>query len=270
MVPDKALASNDNLPVVIPDTSPETEIVRDGDVLWVCYDGTRICELGRKKALPDAYVHHEAGYSVGRCKLIKANGDRCKNPVRPGWKVCRSHGAGYRDKPGGLNNKQIVNGKYANHLPAKLLTAYEEFVEDPDIVSMRNEMALLDARIIELVDTIGTSTSEDAWFSVRRACGVLGKKDIYEEDVEEAVGLLGNALVYNDNDDKVWKDLMNVIDNRRKLAETERRRIVDAQHTMTYEQANMIISYMMTSIRTHVEDPEILRAISEDMRRLDM
>ena len=94
----------------IPYISPETDIRDLSDGTWIIYDGEPICKLGRKKALPEVYVHVEPGYTVGRCRMIVRTGERCKNGVRPGWKVCHKHGAGPPSNPGGISDWGLKSG----------------------------------------------------------------------------------------------------------------------------------------------------------------
>ena len=255
----------------MPEISPETEIrTQEDGTQWVYYAGECIVELGRKKALDDKWCHPEPGYDIGRCKMIKRNGERCKNAVRHGWTVCHFHGAGRPGKPGGLTNKQVTTARHTAALPSRLIAKYEQAINDPDYLSMTEELALLDTRMAEMLERLDTTDVKLAWTKVRRAHQILDNDNVGEEGYNNALELLDEALTMKGADDAVWKEVSSIIEQRRKVAETERRRVVDAQQTMTYERANMLVAFLMSSVQSHVTDPEILRAIADDLKRVQL
>lgn len=255
----------DNLP--IPVESPEAYIITIEGEQWVFYNGDKITPLGRKKALDDSWVHPEPGYEIGRCKMIKRDGERCKNPVRPGWTVCRSHGAGYPSRPGGLNDGQIADARHVKHLPNRLLDKFEEFLTDPEYVSMREEVALVDTRIAERLEMLSSSDTEAAWVKVRQVAIILDGDNISAEDIVKCRASLARAFEAV-ADNEVWTEVLELIERRRRLADTERRRIVDAQQMLTIQEANVLVATLMNIVMKHVKDPEIRRAIADEMKRI--
>lgn len=252
---------------LVPRISPETEIREvDGEDV-VFYAGEQICPLGKKKSLDDKWVHSEPGYEVGRCKMIKRDGQRCKNPVRHGWTVCRSHGAGYASKPGGLTNEHIRTAMHAKHLPNRLIEKYEAFITDPEYISMRNEMALIDTRIADRLEMLDSSDAEKAWTQVRFVAGLLTKNDLTTDDVKKCRDKLSEALNIH-GETEVWEEVLELIERRRRLADTERRRIVEAQEMLTVQEANALIANIMNIVINRVKDLQVRRAIADDMRRI--
>jgi len=258
--------------LALPESSPETEIRQHEGIDWVFYNGEPFVELGKKKALPDFWCHTEDGYEVGRCKMIKRDGQRCHNACRRGWTVCHYHGAGRPSNPGGLSNKSamslITTGRHSKHLPHRLVEQYEAYLTDPDALSMAAELSLLDTRIAEILDRLDSSDTDAAWGMVKRASGMLGSDKL--RNIEEIKDLLVEALQMKANDSAVWSEVCGLIDQRRKVAEAERKRIIDAQQMMTYQEANTLVAYLMNSVMEHVTDPRIRRAISDDLKRVTM
>lgn len=253
---------------VIPRISPDTEIVEIDEDDWVVYYGEQIVRLGYKKSLADYWCHPEPGYNVGRCKMIKTDGDRCSNAVRHGWTVCHYHGAGRPSRPGGLTLTRVSSGRWLQAVPERLMERYEQFLSDPDVLTLNSEMALIDTRVAELLARLDTADTKMAWTKVKMALKRLDKYEIDENDLEYAITHLSEAVTAKSADQEVWKEITQLIENRRRLAETERRRIIDAQQTMTIEEANIFLAYVMTSLRTHVKDPFILTAIADDLKRV--
>lgn len=74
----------------------------------------------------------------------------------------------------------------------------------------------------------------------------------------------------NNQSEDTWEEIRNLIEQRRKLVESERKRLVELQQVVTADQAMLLIRAVVASVREHVRDPAILRAITEDLARLSV
>ena len=66
----------------------------------------------------------------------------------------------------------------------------------------------------------------------------------------------------------VWDDLCRLLDQRRKLVESERRRMVEMHQMLTTEEAMTLLAAVVDSLRRHVVDRKVLAAVSADLTRL--
>lgn len=247
--------------------SPETYLVSDPETgaTWVYYNGDAIVELGQKRALDNVWVHPEPGYQHGRCKMIKSDGQRCKQPVRAGWTVCSYHGAGTADTPAG---RPPTSGRYSKHLPTRYIQDFEELIQDPNLLSLRTEMALLDVRMGELLQRLDTTDSAAAWNRVAVATSMLAKM-VSDGDlggVADVVGLLRDAVDNHRDDSETWREIVMFIDQRRRVADVERRRIEAAKKYLTLQEANAMMAYFVSSVMKHCSSPQERARISEDLR----
>lgn len=259
---------------IIPDdqisqfVSPESYLVTDPEagVTWVYYNGQPIVELGRKKVLDSVWVHPEPKYQFGRCKMIKSDGERCRQPVRSGWTVCKYHGAGSADTPAG---RPPINGHYSKHLPSRYFSDYQEYLQDPNLLSMRREMALIDVRLGEMLQMLETSDSPQAWNRISVACAMLEKAvgDGKFDELPKIAEILRNAITAHKNDQDIWSNVLNLIDNRRKVADVERRRIEAMKKYLTMQEANAMMAYFVDSVMKRVSSPQERALISEDLRQ---
>lgn len=251
----------------IPIVSPETEIREQEGELWVYYYDEPHCPLGGKKALENHWCHEEPGYQVGRCKMVLRGGERCRNGCRPGWKVCHKHGAGGPSRPGGISDWHLnQSGRHMAALPTGLAEKYSEFLNDPDTVSMASEMALLDTRISQCIERLETADTEVAWAKVKQARRRVEKAEVDDADLDFIFAMLDEAIEAKQDDRKLWVEITKLIEQRRKLSETEQRRIVSAKQMMTVEEANRLLAFLMNSINKHVDDTLVKRRIADDLR----
>lgn len=251
--------------------SPETYQITDPEsgATWVYYNGEPVVELGQKKALDNVWVHPEPGFQHGRCKMIKSNGERCRQPVRAGWTVCSYHGAGTSDRPAG---RPPTTGIYSRHLPTRYMQDYEDSLNDPNSLSMRNAMALLDARLGELLQKLETADSISAWNRVAVCASMLFKlldsenNDNVLGQIREVAELLADAVTNHRDDRAAWGELIGIVDERRKVADVERRRIEAAKKYLTLPEANAMMAFFVSSVMRHCSSPQERARISEDMR----
>src|SRR5262245_50957479 len=90
----------------------------------------------------------------------KRTGKRCRANAVTGREVCYHHGG---RSPQGIALPQTKSGRYSKHLPSRLLATYEEAKRDPEILALRDEVALIDARLAELLKRIDTGESGASW-----------------------------------------------------------------------------------------------------------
>ena len=158
----------------------------------------------------------------------KRTGERCKARAVTGRSVCYHHGG---KTPRGTALPQTTHGRYSQDLPTQLADRYQAAQADPDLLSLRDEIALMSTRIGELLSTI-----------------TAGQRTDEAQATWEAISLL--------------------IDQRRKLAEAERKRLVDMQQMITAEQAAVLVATLTDAVRRHVDDPAVLSAIAADVDRI--
>jgi hypothetical protein len=253
-------AVNQNIIKQAYDPSPETTIVEWEEVEWVFYDNKPIVALGNKKALPAEYCHPEPGYNVGRCTMIKVDGKRCPNPVREGWRVCRYHGAGGLANPGG------GMPRHAKFLPTRLADRFQEFMADPDALALYSEMALVDSRITELTERLETCDNRLAWSKVDQAMLLIYKLGGLHESIDRAYQLLKQAKAAPAEEKEIWREINQLLETRRRLAQTEQNRIINAKQYLSLSEANAMLASVMEIVMNNVNDPTTRQLIATKLR----
>src|SRR5262249_44606649 len=84
------------------------------------------------------------------CGAKKRDGTPCQARPYPNGR-CRVHGGA---TPGGFASANFKHGKYSRFLPRGLTDAYEAALRDPELLSLREDVALLESRIVELLKRI--------------------------------------------------------------------------------------------------------------------
>ena len=66
----------------------------------------------------------------------------------------------------------------------------------------------------------------------------------------------------------VWRELLDVIERKSKLASREWRRVIDLEQFISAEQAIVLITAVVDAVRRHITDPRKLSQISREIGAL--
>lgn len=80
-------------------------------------------------------------------KLKNGTGHCRRSPVT-GRSRCHVHGGA---TPRGIASPHFLHGRYSKALPVQLAATYEQARRDPELLNLRDEIALIDARMSELL-----------------------------------------------------------------------------------------------------------------------
>jgi hypothetical protein len=88
------------------------------------------------------------------------------------------------------------------------------------------------------------------------------------DTVAAGLDLLTDTVSRGVADSVLWAEIGVVIEQRRKLSESEQRRLVDLQSSISAERAMSLVGALVASVQAHVSDANVLKAISADISRL--
>ena len=195
----------------------------------------------------------------------RANG-ACRRAPMPNGR-CRMHGGA---TPVGMALPQTKHGRYSKYLPTRLAGRYAEALADRQLLELREEVSLLDARLAEVLGRLDSGECGAVWRALReqmvayrRAQGE-GKGSEVAAALEQAERLIEHGL----QDYVVWAEIRALIEERRKLVESERKRLVEMQQMLTTEQAMVLLAAVADTVRKHVHDRSALAAISAELGKL--
>jgi hypothetical protein len=160
---------------------------------------------------------------------------------------CQQHGG---TTPRGLASPHFQHGGYSQYLPDNLGDRMDEFMADPNIASMRKELALLGTRLSSKLEEIDKGPSRDIWDQLEEAVDTLeaarnrGDGDGVSVALDRIVGLVREGA----DEQEVWEDVFEIVEQRRKLAETENKRMKQSSNTLTVEEARMLVEFITGTV----------------------
>lgn len=205
--------------------------------------------------------------SRDRCGAQKKDGTLCQQFPLKGRSRCRLHGGA---TPQGLASPNLRHGRYSKALPARMAAAYQSALEDPELLSTREDIAALLARQEDLLARADTGEAGALWRGVRAAWADLHRSEAAGKpvDVAAAIATLDRLIKEGVADYQAWDEVLKTVEQVRRLRETERKRLEVLEATVTAEQLTLFVGALTDSLRRHVTDRKVLDAIGRDVEQL--
>lgn len=177
---------------------------------------------------------------------------------------CKAHGG---KTPRGIAAPGFKHGAFSKYLHGNLSAMYQEALTDVDLMDIKGEMALLYARLCQLLES---GESEDLWSAAKGAWFAF--KDAYSKGdrdaLAEALDELDKLMTRGGEEAGRWNEIYQVQTQLLRNRESERRRLVEMQQMISAEQAMLLISALTHAIRQNVSDRAALTRITDAVVRL--
>ncbi len=165
-----------------------------------------------------------------------------------------------------MNPAYLVDNKHrrSKYLPDTLAERYETLLGDRTLEVIRDDIALLELRLSQLLERAKYGEQPDKWEYVSTRFVYLTQM-IHQENVKEVEKTLKEisvALQGVDQDYKAWAQIMDLLEMRRRMAESETKRLVDTGQMISAEDAMKLVQNLLGAVRRHVADKESYRAIA--------
>lgn len=199
-----------------------------------------------------------------QCTARNKQGEPCKQPAINGTSKCHYHGGASLV---GIAHPNFKTGRYSKHLPTRLAARYAEALSDPQLMELRDEIALVGTRQGELMTYLDSGLSLQHWRDAQAAHSEMlaAIRDKDGHAMQMALAALGNALAAGMGDYDTWREIVELTEQRRKLVDSEQKRLAVAQQMLSVEQAMALAARLVESVRKHVSDPFTLAAIAAEL-----
>lgn len=181
-----------------------------------------------------------------------------------GKAVCSIHGG---KSPSGLAHPSTKHGRHSKDLPTRLAGRYEVAASDPDLLRLDSELHLIDALMNDRLAVLDTGESGRLWNELGSEWESLEAA----QRAKDQAGTVASAqrikslIKRGQADHGARTEILDMIERRRKLVDSEGKRRVQAQQVMTTEQATLLVSVVATSVQRHVSNPAERAAIARDI-----
>lgn len=250
----------------------------------------RVGRIRNKKDVPvevlpngmKVFAYNEKGQQVCNSRLSSDRNKRCRSPIV-------FHPVGRCEKHGGKINPLNAEGnrktpKFLEYMPKDMLPRLERFLNDPDILSLREDIAITNVTISELLEGLGSVSEYTLKKTEEKADDVLdyiSYIDLTDEEIDQEVAYklmsnLANSVKKLALKQRTGSEIKAAQDHKRKLVEAEHRMTIQATAQIPAEKAFALVLLLVKTIAEHsrdyIEDAQIrsryLKAVSRSVSEL--
>ena len=178
----------------------------------------------------------------------------------PGEGYCSYHGKVSIIKSGG-------SGRYSKYLKGVLSDRLENFMQDPEILSLNDEIALLRAVLSELISM--KETIEQQMIDVRKS---------YDIEIALVATPADLSKLQAERDEKTrklireYRDLIEAIQSGieriAKIVETKNKIENGEKYTISIEMIKIVVIQILHIVKKYIKDPETLFQLGKDLSNL--
>jgi len=176
---------------------------------------------------------------------------------------CRLHGG---KSLAGVAAPAYKGKGYSKYLPIGLIDTFNEFRNDQEKLALDDQIALVDTYATQLMEELGDYSSAELWEQLQGQVTEYHKAT--EAERRNLLDYIFNTIEAGASYVSKWDTLHKTMEQRRKLVADERKRRIEMEQMITAEQAMLLVSGLMESVRQNVNDRTILTAIQADFVRL--
>ena len=154
-------------------------------------------------------------------------------------------------------------GRYSRYMPARLLEAYDQSRQDPDILSLNEDISLTEARVADVLQRVDTAESGAMWDELSKLAKEIklarksGDPGLVEDLFDEMLKLISKGKGDREN----WREIGDLLERKRKLSESQLKLLVTKQEFISRQQAVALVSNLVEVVKTHVNDSQTKRRI---------
>jgi len=190
------------------------------------------------------YTYDENGQQI--CGAVTREGKPCRKKPVTDRNRCHFHGG---KTPRGIVHHNATHLKYSRDMVGIALSQrYEDARKDKELLGMRDEIAILTARLGDVLKHVETGDTYAAWRQLRKEYDAMlkatreGKKD----KVTDALNNIGTIITKGLGKHQNWNEISRLMETQKKLIESERKHLNQNKQVMTAEQAMSMLGFIVS------------------------
>ena len=201
-----------------------------------------------------------------QCGAKTRDGTPCKARAMANGR-CRMHG-GTALK--GAASPRFSTGRYSKDLPTRLAARYEEARTDPDLLNLNAEIQLTYALLGEALKGMDHGESGRLWAELKATWDEFQEANRAQDKEASRLALvaMGDLITRGVADAAARSEVLNIIERRRKLVESEGKRRTAMQQMITAERLMVLVAAVVDVVMRHVDEPRVRAEISADIGAL--
>jgi hypothetical protein len=201
-----------------------------------------------------------------RCKgTSRQSKERCKRRRSPGSGYCIYHGGRV---PKGGAHPNFKDGRRSRYMPPPLMENYERYFNDLELTHHRDSIALVDVMVEEALEDWEDGGTPELWRGLKAAWRRVEKARAGGDAawLGQALDETGLLIERGAKQTQRTTRVVNLLEQRRKHAAAETKRLLSEEGNFTYEMAAAYYGAMAAAARRHFgHDQEALTAFLQEV-----
>lgn len=200
------------------------------------------------------------------CGAKTRTGGVCQQPAMTNGR-CRLHGG---KTPRGFNSPNLKHGRYSKDLPTRLAAAYQDAADDPELLSVRQDIELIDAMIRASFSDLEAGENPKAWEEARKLVSRANAGYMNENYGQLADALLELRLLIESRQNYYAAEgaLRDKLEQRRRMVETEQKINLQAERAIGVDQLMLLMGAVLNVIMEVVKDRDQRHQIASGIERI--
>ena len=182
---------------------------------------------------------------------------------------CKTHGgASVR----GLSHPSLKSGIYSKYMQVNLLARYQESLNDPELLTIRNEVASCEAHIKGLFEALRDlpSGKRNETSAVRLAKSVRNAKAAVAKGLDSdgflaVLNQFEHLLAEINDEQDIWTNLGEWMDRKQRLVESENKRMLQSETMVSAAEISTLIGGILSVLRENIKERKTLAAIGRGL-----
>jgi hypothetical protein len=149
---------------------------------------------------------------------------------------------------------------------------YHTALRDPELLSLKDEIASIDARLAELWQRVDSGESGELWEAVDKEWQALKHAQALNDvpKMHASFDKLDLLFQRQRTDTAAHREIAEKIEQRRKLVETEHKRLMTSQQVLNQTEAMVYMGAITDIITRNVTDKKALSQIVVELQQVMM
>jgi hypothetical protein len=154
----------------------------------------------------------------------------------------------------------FINGDHSDFMPERMRRVYQEALRNPELVGLRREIALMDALLIENLQSLDPTPGDHSDFWEAALEQIKWARQAYksenfgtlERSLDELEALADRRRLHF----AAEKEIREKVEQRRKLVETEQKIALQGERAITAEELMVFMGGVVDLIKRVVDDKQ--------------
>jgi hypothetical protein len=206
------------------------------------------------------------------CSAVLSHGEQCKRVVPADQAYCKSHSRMLERTTNTLQFKHGLQSKFRKRFSGvgrNLLARIDELREDPSLWSLKDDAAYITALMDTRAEAAGEGVSYEQIKTIQRLYEQAFKEyNKGEPTFERTLVELGTAINNRIDEFAASRDVLDLIERRTAIVETEQRLQHAKAYTLEVDQAFSLVMQVLDVVKAAVKDVDEMQAIKTGVTRL--